>query len=105
MSGWRGGFGWLQKIGKSLMLPVSVLPAAGILLGVGSARFTWLPEIVSTVMAQAGGAIFGNLPLLFAISVSIASLLAVSPPWWPPIPSATASSSRPSGKRPTYTES
>ena len=30
MSSWRAAFGWLQKIGKSLMLPVSVLPAAGI---------------------------------------------------------------------------
>ena len=56
-------FGWLQKIGKSLMLPVSVLPVAGILLGVGSAKFSWLPEVVSNVMAQAGGAVFGNLPL------------------------------------------
>jgi phosphotransferase system glucose/maltose/N-acetylglucosamine-specific IIC component len=37
----REAFGWLQKIGKSLMLPVSVLPAAGILLGVGSAKFSW----------------------------------------------------------------
>jgi glucose PTS system EIICB or EIICBA component len=33
----REAFGWLQKIGKSLMLPVSVLPAAGILLG----RTSW----------------------------------------------------------------
>jgi PTS system glucose-specific IIC component len=71
MSNWQGGFGWLQKIGKSLMLPVSVLPAAGILLGVGSAKFTWLPEVVSTVMAQSGGAIFGNLPLIFAIGVAL----------------------------------
>ncbi|HET9441313.1 MAG TPA: PTS glucose transporter subunit IIBC, partial [Longimicrobiales bacterium] len=68
---WTGGFGWLQKIGKSLMLPVSVLPAAGILLGVGSAKFSWLPEVVSTVMAQSGGAIFGNLPLIFAIGVAL----------------------------------
>ena len=45
------------------MLPVSVLPVAGILLGVGSANFAWLPPVVSNVMAQAGGAIFGNLPL------------------------------------------
>ena len=37
----------LQKIGKSLMLPVSVLPVAGILLGVGSANFTWLPSTLS----------------------------------------------------------
>ncbi len=69
MSAWRGTFGWLQKIGKSLMLPVSVLPAAGILLGIGSAKFKALPEVVSNVMAQAGGAIFGNLPLIFAIGV------------------------------------
>lgn len=71
MNGTRAAFGWLQKIGKSLMLPVSVLPAAGILLGVGSAKFVWLPVIVSSVMAQAGGAIFGNLPLIFAIGVGL----------------------------------
>src|SRR5678815_5479689 len=71
MSVLKGGFGWLQKIGKSLMLPVSVLPVAGILLGVGSAKFSWLPEAVSTVMAQAGGAIFGNLALIFAIGVAL----------------------------------
>src|SRR5688500_746577 len=53
------------------MLPVSVLPAAGILLGVGSAKFTWLPETVSNVMAQAGGAVFGNLPLIFAVGVAL----------------------------------
>lgn len=71
MSGVKGAFSSLQKIGKSLMLPVSVLPAAGILLGVGSAKFTWLPDAVSTVMAQAGGAIFGNLALIFAIGVAL----------------------------------
>jgi PTS system glucose-specific IIC component len=71
MSMWRATFGWLQKIGKSLMLPVSVLPAAGILLGVGSAKFSVLPLVVSNVMAQAGGAIFGNLPLIFAIGVAL----------------------------------
>jgi len=71
MSVFKGGFAVLQKIGKSLMLPVSVLPAAGILLGVGSAKFTWLPEAVSTVMAQAGGSIFGNLALIFAIGVAL----------------------------------
>ena len=67
----RAAFGWLQKIGKSLMLPVSVLPAAGILLGVGSAKFSILPAALSSVMAQAGGAIFGNLPLIFSIGVGL----------------------------------
>ncbi|HEV7706310.1 MAG TPA: PTS glucose transporter subunit IIBC [Gemmatimonadaceae bacterium] len=71
MSFTRAAFGSLQKIGKSLMLPVSVLPAAGILLGVGSAKFKILPAVVSDVMAQAGGAIFGNLPLIFAIGVAL----------------------------------
>jgi PTS system glucose-specific IIC component len=64
-------FGFLQKIGKSLMLPVSVLPVAGILLGVGSAKFAWLPDIVSATMAQSGSAIFGNLALIFAIGVAL----------------------------------
>ncbi|HGN1992354.1 TPA: PTS glucose transporter subunit IIBC, partial [Proteus mirabilis] len=47
----------LQKIGKSLMLPVSVLPIAGILLGVGSAGLSWIPVSVSQVMAEAGGSV------------------------------------------------
>ncbi len=67
----KEAFGLLQKIGKSLMLPVSVLPIAGILLGVGSAHFSWMPESVSVIMAQSGGAIFGSLPLIFAIAVAV----------------------------------
>jgi PTS system glucose-specific IIC component len=67
----HAAFTLLQKTGKSLMLPVSVLPVAGILLGVGSAHFSWLPPIVSDVMAQSGGAIFSNLALIFAIGVAL----------------------------------
>ena len=71
MSAFKNAFSLLQKIGKAMMLPVSVLPVAGILLGVGSANFSWLPQIVSQVMAASGDAIFANLPLLFAIGVAI----------------------------------
>jgi PTS system glucose-specific IIC component len=71
MSALKGTFAVLQKIGKSLMLPVSVLPVAGILLGVGAHGFSWLPKVVSNVMEKAGGAIFGNLPLIFAIGVAL----------------------------------
>jgi glucose PTS system EIICB or EIICBA component len=71
MSGQNAVFALLQKTGKALMLPVSVLPVAGLLLGLGSAHFTWLPPALSDVMAQAGGAIFGNLPLIFAIGVAL----------------------------------
>ncbi|HKO47338.1 MAG TPA: PTS glucose transporter subunit IIBC [Polyangiaceae bacterium] len=71
MSSFKNAFSLLQKIGKCMMLPVSVLPVAGILLGVGSANFPWLPQAVSQVMAAAGSAVFGSLPLLFAIGVAI----------------------------------
>lgn len=53
------------------MLPVAILPAAGILLGVGSAGFTIFPDIINNVMKSAGDAIFGNLALLFAIGVAL----------------------------------
>src|SRR4249920_3379084 len=71
MPSFKNAFSLLQKIGKCMMLPVSVLPVAGILLGVGAANFTWLPDALSQIMAAAGSAIFGNLPLLFAIGVAI----------------------------------
>src|SRR6187402_2658861 len=71
MFSFKSAFSVLQKIGKCMMLPVSVLPVAGIWLGVGSANFPWLPAVLSQIMAAAGSAIFGNLPLLFAIGVAI----------------------------------
>ena len=67
----RNLFVTLQKIGKSMMLPVSVLPVAGILLGVGSSEFSFIPAVVSKTMAQAGGAIFSNLPVICAIGVCL----------------------------------
>jgi glucose PTS system EIICB or EIICBA component len=67
----KTSFAFLQKIGKSLMLPVAVLPIAGLLLGVGSANFGFMPTFASNIMAQAGGVIFGNLPLIFAIGTAL----------------------------------
>src|SRR6476661_4747282 len=64
-------FAFLQKIGKSLMLPVAVLPVAGLLLGIGAANFGWMPEILSLLMKNSGDVIFGNLPLIFAIGVAL----------------------------------
>ena len=65
------GFALLQKIGRSLMLPVSVLPVAGLLLGLGSAKLGLFPDAVASVLGQAGGAIFTSLPLVFAIAVAL----------------------------------
>lgn len=64
-------FANMQKVGKALMLPVSVMPVAGILLGVGAADFSWLPSIVSTIMMNAGDAVFAHMGLLFAIGVAL----------------------------------
>ncbi|WP_201716833.1 glucose-specific PTS transporter subunit IIBC [Rossellomorea arthrocnemi] len=79
----KKAFGVLQKVGKALMLPVAILPAAGLLLAFGNAlqNPTLLDiapflanggvETVASVMEQAGGIIFGNLALLFAVGVAI----------------------------------
>ena len=64
-------FANLQKVGKSLMLPVSVLPIAGILLGVGAADLSFIPDIASNLMEQAGGSVFGQMSLLFAVGVAL----------------------------------
>ena len=70
------GFAQLQRLGKSLMLPIAVLPAAGILLRLGQDDL--LGRIDAPVigpffqaMSAAGGALFANLPLLFAVGVAI----------------------------------
>jgi len=66
-----GAFALLQKVGRALMLPVSVLPVAGLLLGLGSAKLGLFPDAVASVLGQAGGAIFTSLPLIFAIAVAL----------------------------------
>ncbi|MEH7076277.1 glucose-specific PTS transporter subunit IIBC [Neobacillus drentensis] len=79
----KNAFGVLQKVGKALMLPVAILPAAGILLAVGNALqnptlIDLAPfldnsgvAMVAKIMEQAGSVIFGNLALLFAVGVAI----------------------------------
>ncbi|WP_406734597.1 glucose-specific PTS transporter subunit IIBC [Vibrio scophthalmi] len=66
-------FSEMQKMGRSLMLPVACMPAAGILLGIGGngevAKF--LPELVSQIMTEAGLGVFSNMALLFAVGVSL----------------------------------
>ncbi|WP_209122027.1 glucose-specific PTS transporter subunit IIBC [Alkalihalobacillus sp. BA299] len=62
----KKAFGTLQRVGRALMTPVSVLPAAGLLLGLGHENVLNIP-----IMAEAGGVIFGNLALLFAVGVAI----------------------------------
>ncbi|GMQ63323.1 PTS transporter subunit EIIC [Vallitalea maricola] len=59
-------FSKLQKLGTALMLPIAVLPAAGILLRIGQPDVLNIPFI-----SNAGDAVFSNLALLFAIGVAI----------------------------------
>lgn len=80
-------FGVLQRIGRSFMLPIAILPVAGLLLGVGSS-FTNATTIdtyglqailgegtvlhaLLTIMSKAGNIIFDNLPIIFAVGVAI----------------------------------
>jgi PTS system N-acetylglucosamine-specific IIC component len=59
-------FSSLQKIGKSLMLPIAVLPAAALLLRLGAGDVFDIPFVMA-----AGAAIFDNLALLFGIGVAV----------------------------------
>ncbi|MDR0483830.1 MAG: PTS transporter subunit EIIC [Alphaproteobacteria bacterium] len=65
-------FSNLQKVGQAFMLPVAVLPVAGILLGIGSADLPFIPSWLLNMMAAAGGSIFTIMPLLFAVGTVIA---------------------------------
>jgi len=53
------------------MLPVAVLPVAGLLLAIGSAKFAILPEVVFHNHGPKWGRNFGNLPLIFAIGTAL----------------------------------
>lgn len=84
-------FGILQRVGKAFMLPIALLPAAGILLGVGGALLNVAAlenppaiyeglisfinlrgvTVALTVMRNVGDIVFGNLPLLFAIGIAV----------------------------------
>lgn len=73
MNGGINMFNYLQKIGKSLMVPVAVLPAAAILLGIGY----WIDpngwgaeSPIAAFLIKAGGSIIDNMPILFAIGVA-----------------------------------
>jgi PTS system glucose-specific IIC component len=70
----KNAFAVLQKIGKALMLPVAVLPVAGLLLGIGATDFNTDDDLALTLLAlmkNAGEVIFSNLPLIFAIGVAL----------------------------------
>jgi PTS system D-glucosamine-specific IIC component len=76
-------FGFFQRMGRALMVPVAILPAAGLLLGIGAGLqqpslteiAPWLTNdfwvLVSTVMKNAGDIVFANLGLIFGIGVAI----------------------------------
>ena len=66
-------FGYLQKIGRSLMIPVAVLPAAALLLGIGYfiGSTSWgADSIVATLLSKSGGALIDNIAILFAVGIA-----------------------------------
>ena len=75
-------FAMLQRFGKALMLPIAILPAAGLLLGIGGTLsnpntlkafgfldIRWI-QIIFMLMESAGNIVFENLPVLFAIGLA-----------------------------------
>mgnify|MGYP000181887354 CR=1 FL=1 len=80
-------FGVLQRVGRSFMLPIAILPVAGLLLGIGQSLTNetmlnayglmgvmgpdTIPYAILKVCGDCGNAVFGNLPLIFAIGVAV----------------------------------
>ena len=80
-------FGVLQRVGRSFMLPIAILPVAGLLLGIGGSftNETMLEtygllkiagpgtvlNAIFQVMSEAGDIVFANLPIIFAMGVAI----------------------------------
>ncbi|MGL5548481.1 MAG: PTS transporter subunit EIIC [Culicoidibacterales bacterium] len=80
-------FGVLQRVGRSFMLPIAILPVAGLFLGVGGSftnttlieAYGWTAVLgpgtvlntILTIVSSAGDVIFGNLPLIFAIAIAL----------------------------------
>ena len=67
---------YLQRLGKSLMLPVACLPVAGILMGIGywldpNIMATGNANVIATFLVKAGGALIDNMAILFAIGVGV----------------------------------
>ena len=71
---------FLQKLGKSLMLPVAVLPICGLLMGIGYAlcpstmqggSVEGLAQIIGFLLVKAGGALIDNMQILFVIGVAV----------------------------------
>ncbi|HEV7386617.1 MAG TPA: N-acetylglucosamine-specific PTS transporter subunit IIBC, partial [Phenylobacterium sp.] len=69
----RLNLGALQPLGRALMLPIAVLPAASLMLRLGQPDLAFIPglAVAGPLMAAAGDAIFHNLGLLFAIGVAV----------------------------------
>ena len=76
MISWKGRetMSYVQRLGKSLMLPVSVMPIAALLKGIGY----WIDPVgwgsnnlISAFLIESGSAIIDNLPLFFAIGVAV----------------------------------
>lgn len=76
-------FSKFQMFGKSIMLPIAVLPAAGLLLGIGGAFSNpntiasypflnnFILQAIFTIMSAAGNIIFSNLPIIFAVGIAV----------------------------------
>ena len=76
-------FKQLQKLGKAFMLPIAILPAAGLLLGIGGAMSNpntiaaypflnvFALQAIFTVMSKAGDVVVGNLSLIICIGLAV----------------------------------
>ncbi|RTR39247.1 PTS glucose transporter subunit IIBC [Shewanella canadensis] len=64
-------FKFAQRLSQALLIPIAILPAAGVMIGLASNPIPFIPEPLSVLMLTVGNLIFTMMPMLFAVAVSI----------------------------------
>jgi len=64
-------FKFAQRLSQSLLIPIAILPAAGVMLGLSANPLPFIPEPINIIFSSVGHLIFTMMPLLFAVAVAI----------------------------------
>ncbi|MFT5704099.1 MAG: PTS system glucose-specific IIC component [Shewanella sp.] len=64
-------FKFAQRLSQALLIPIAILPAAGVMVGLAMNPLPFIPDVVSVLMLTVGNLIFSMMPMLFAVAIAI----------------------------------
>lgn len=67
----RHWFRFAQRLSQTLLIPIAILPAAGVMIGIATNPLPFIPDVFNVLMLSVGKLIFDIMPMLFAIAVAI----------------------------------